>query len=123
MGKSDGSAITILEDITERTIVDVKRMLGLMPLVYEFMSLAFRRKFVKEAFKHYINRFMEILVPVFQYGIDRGEFRPHDPHDIAITFGAIFEGTILLWVYDNTLVDVEKHIRSGIKFLLQGIQA
>ena len=89
-------------------------MIRLMPLAYEFVAWAFRRKFVQEAFKRYINRFMDVLVPIIQQGIDSGEFREIDPHTAAITIGAIFEGTILLWVYDSSLVDTEKHIHDGI---------
>jgi hypothetical protein len=37
--------------------------------------------------------------------------------------GAIIEGTLLLWVYDKSLVDPEIHIHSGMKLLLEGVQA
>lgn len=106
----------------DRASEDVKRMLRLMPLAYEFMGWAFRKKFVQDAFKLYINKFMNILVPVIQQGIDTGEFRDIDPQSAAVTLGAIFEGTILLWVYDNSLVDTDKQIKDGIVLLLEGIQ-
>jgi hypothetical protein len=61
-------------------------------------------------------------VSLIQSGIDAGEFRPVDARQVAITAGAIFEGTILLWVYDNSVVDPECHIRGGIKLLLEGLQ-
>ena len=79
-----------LLEFTEVAIGDVKRMLGLMPLAYEFMSLAFRRKFVQEAFKRYINQYMDVLVPLIQQGIDSGEFREVDAFEVAVTSGAIF---------------------------------
>ena len=119
----ESSVTDRLFTITERTIIDVQRMLRLMPLAYEFISLAFRRKFVQDAFKHYINRYMEILIPILQQGIEAGEFRDTDPLEIAIAIGAVIEGTMLLWVYDKSLVNPEKHIRSGLKILLQGIIA
>ena len=97
-------------------------MLRLMPLAYEFMGWAFRKKFVQDAFKLYINKFMDILVPVIQQGIDAGEFRDINPQSVAISFGAIFEGTLLLWVYDQSLVEPEKHIREGIFLLLEGLK-
>jgi hypothetical protein len=46
-----------------------------------------------------------------------------DVQELAIASGAIIEGTLLLWVYDKSLVDPEKHIRSGMKLLLEGAQA
>ena len=121
--EADGTASERLLYFTERAIVDVQRMLRLMPLAYEFMAWAFRRKFVQDAFKQYINKYMDILVPMIQQGIDTGEFRKIDTRSAAITSGAIFEGTILLWVYDNKLVDPEKHIREGIIMLLEGLKA
>jgi AcrR family transcriptional regulator len=123
MVDSNESATERLMQFADRTSEDVKRMLRLMPLAYEFMGWAFRKKFVQEAFKLYINKFMDILVPVIQQGVDTGEFRDIDPKATAITLGAIFEGTILLWVYDNNLIDVEKHIKEGVVLLLEGMKA
>ena len=122
MVDSSESAKARLLHFANRASEDVKKMLRLMPLAYEFMGWAFRKKFVQDAFKLYINKFMDILVPIIQQGIDAGEFRDIDPQAAAITPGAIFEGTILLWVYDNSLVDTEKHIKEGIALLLEGMQ-
>ena len=119
---ADGSATERMLYFAERASEDVRRMLRLMPLAYEFMAWAFRRKFVQDAFKLYVNKFMDILVPLLQQGIDSGEFRNIDPRSAAITVGAIIEGTILIWVYDQSLVDPEKHIREGIILLLEGLK-
>jgi AcrR family transcriptional regulator len=120
---ADGSAEERLICYSEGVIEDVGRLLKLMPLAYEFMSWAFRRKFVQDAFRLYINKYMDILVPLIQQGIDSGEFRDIDPLSTAITIGAVFEGTILLWVYDKSLIEPERHIREGINILLDGIKA
>ena len=64
---------------------------------------------------------MEIFTPIIQRGIDSGEFRALDASEIAIAGGAIIEGTILLWVYDNDLVNPEYHIRRGMQLLLEGV--
>jgi AcrR family transcriptional regulator len=102
---------------------DIKLMLRLMPVAYEFLALAFRNKTVQKALKVYVNRYMNILVPIIQSGIDSGEFKKVDAKDVAIAMGAVLEGTILIWVYDKSLVDPEKHIRSGFKLLMEGVQA
>lgn len=107
---------------TDTTAKDVKIMMRLLPITYEFMGLAFRNKFVQKAFKTYLNHYLGILIPVIQHGIDSGEFRPADAKEIAIAMGAIMEGTLLLWVYDNSLIEPEKHLRSGMKLLLEGVQ-
>ena len=101
---------------------DIKLMLRLMPIAYEFLALAFRNKFVQGALKIYVNKYMDILVPIIQKGIDSGEFRPVDAQEVAIAAGAILEGTILLWVYDKSLVEPERHIRSGMRLLLEGVR-
>lgn len=102
---------------------DVKIMLRLMPIAYEFLALAFRNKTVQKALKVYVNRYMDILVPIIENGIASGEFKEVDPREVAIAMGAILEGTILIWVYDKSLVNPEENIRSGIKLLLEGVQA
>ena len=101
---------------------DIKLMLRLMPIAYEFLALAFRNKTVQKALKVYVNHYMNILVPVIENGIASGEFKEVDPKEVAIAMGAVLEGTILIWVYDNSLVDPEVHIRSGIRLLMEGVQ-
>jgi len=102
---------------------DIKLMLRLMPIAYEFLALAFRNKTVQKALKVYVNRYMNILVPIIENGIASGEFKEVDPREVAIAMGAVLEGTILIWVYDKSLVDPEIHIRSGMKLLLEGVKA
>lgn len=102
---------------------DVFRVLPFAPLAYEFLSLAFRRKYFKDAFKIYLNNHMKILVPIIQQGVDSGEFRKIDAHEAAIALGAIFEGTILLWVYDNSFVKPENHIISGVRLIIEGMKS
>lgn len=117
-----GSAPEKILAYIDGAIDDINQMLRLMPIAYEFISLAFRRKFVQDAFKHYINSFLDLLTPIIQQGIDDGEFRQVNPLDVAIAIGAIIEGTILLWVYDKTLVTPEIHIKKGINIIFDGIK-
>ena len=117
------SAADAIWAFTETTSKDVKMMMRLLPITYEFMGLAFRNKLVQKTFKAYLNYYMNLLIPVIQKGIEAGEFRPADAKEVALAMGAILEGTLLLWVYDNSLVEPEKHIRSGMKLLLEGVQA
>ena len=107
---------------TEAAVHDYKRMLVMMPIAYEFLALAFRNTVVQKALKKYFKLYMDALIPIIQRGINSGEFRKVDAQEVAIAAGAIYEGTVLLWVYDKSRVDVEKHIRSSIKLLLEGVQ-
>ena len=116
------SATEAISQFTEEAIHDYKHMLRLLPIAYEFLALAFRNTTVQKALKEYFKVYMSVLVPIIQRGIDLGEFRQVDPQEVAIAAGAIYEGTILLWVYDSSLVDFETHIRSSIRLLLEGLQ-
>jgi len=116
------SATEAVLQFTEEVIRDYLKMLRMMPIAYEFLALAFRNKIVQKALSQYFKVYMDTLVPLIQYGIDTGEFRPVDAQEVAIATGALFEGTILLWVYDRSRVDVEHHIRSSIKLLLEGVK-
>lgn len=119
----ESSATEAINRFTEDAIRDYKRMLLIMPIAYEFLALAFRNKTVQKALKRYMQHYMKVLVPYIQRGIDSGEFKPVDAKEVAIAAGAIFEGTVLLWVYDKDLVDVDHNIRSSIKLLFEGILA
>ena len=116
------SATEALNSFTEEAIRDYKRMLRLMPVAYEFLALAFRNKTVQTALSVYFRRYMETLVPIIKMGVEAGEFRAVDPHEAAVAIGAIYEGTVLLWVYDSSLVNLEKHIRSSMQMLLEGLK-
>jgi AcrR family transcriptional regulator len=120
---TESSATEAIWRFTEDAIRDYKKMMRMMPIAYEFLALVFRNKIVQKAFKQYFNHYMDVLIPIIQRGIDSGEFRQVEAEDIAIAAGAIFEGTILLWVYDKSRVDVERHIRSSIDLLLKGVLA
>jgi AcrR family transcriptional regulator len=119
----DMGATDALWKIIELLIKDILRLLRLIPIVYEFIALAFRNKYVQQVLKKYVSRYLDILIPIIQRGIDSGEFRQVNAREVAIAAGAIIEGTLLLWVYDKSIVDPERHIRSGMKLLLEGVQA
>jgi len=116
------SAVEGILNFTELMANDVGRMLRLIPIVYEFLALAFRNKYVQYALKEYLNRYLLILTKMIQRGVDAGELKPVDPTEVAIAIGAIMEGTLLLWVYDKSLIDPRRHILSGMRLLLSGIQ-
>lgn len=117
------SASEAITQFSEEAIRDYKIMVRILPLAYEFLALAFRNKTVQKALSMYLRQYMAALVPIIQRGIDSGEFRPVDAKDVAIATGSILEGTVLLWVYDSSLVDIEHHIRTGMQLLVTGIKS
>lgn len=121
--QSDASATEALQAFTEVAIKDINRMLRFMPVTYEFLALAFRNKLVQKAIKQYMNSYVGILDPLIQRGIDSGEFRSVKPRQVSAAVGAIIEGTVLLWVYDRSLIEPGENIRASINLLLEGVKA
>jgi AcrR family transcriptional regulator len=119
----DGTATAAIGRMTDLVAKDMASFLTVAPIIYSFLALAFRNRYVKRALKEYINRFVDLLRPVIQRGIVSGEFRKVDAQEVAIAAGAVIEGTLLLWVYDHEVVDPARHIQSGMKLLMEGVQA
>lgn len=117
------SATDAIWEMTDLLTKDILGLIRLIPIVYEFLALAFRNKYVQQSLKKYINRYLDILIPIIQRGVEAGEFRQVDTREVAIAMGAMIEGTLLLWVYDRSLVEPQYHIHSGLKLLLEGVQA
>lgn len=120
---ADASAEAEITKFMEASIKGLTHIMRLMPIAYEFLSLAFRNSVVQKVLDQYYTRYMTALTAVIQHGIDRGEFRQADAQDIAIAIGAIFEGTILLWVYSKKSIDLQHNIRAGVEIVLEGIRA
>lgn len=117
------SATDAIWKMTDLLIKDILGLMRLIPIVYQFLAMAFRNKYVQLALKKYINRYLDILIPIIQRGVESGEFHQVDTREVAIAMGAMIEGTLLLWVYDRSLVEPQRHIHSGMKLLLEGVQA
>ena len=121
--EEDAPATERLRRFLDRLIADIRNnWLGMLPVVYEFLALIFRNPLVQKAFRQYLRDYLALTVPIIEDGIARGEFRPVNPRDTALALGALFEGTLLLWVYDPETVDMERNIRSGTAILLEGIR-
>ena len=123
MINSDASTMERLLAYTDRVIKDMESTLKWMPLAYDFLALAFRRETVQMAIRKYYRAHMDTLTPIIQQGIDSGEFTAPNAENATIALSAIMEGTALLWVYDPENIDFEKHVRSSIQLLLDGLKS
>ena len=108
---------------TEEMIAGMHNWVKIIPIMYEFLGRLFRQSVVQKAFKTYLRSYFDLVTPIIQEGIDAGDFKADSAKDVAVTIGAIFEGTILLWVYDSELIDLEKNLLSGTELLLEGLRA
>ena len=86
-----------LEEFLEIFLKDLRGMLKIAPVIYEFYALAFRNATVRRVMQEYLQRFVTTLEPIVQYGIDRGEFEPGNARQVTIAIGSALEGTLLLW--------------------------
>jgi AcrR family transcriptional regulator len=111
-----------LEDYLEIFLQDMGGMLKIAPVIYEFYALAFRNTPVRHVMREYLRRFVTILEPVVQNGMDNGEFLPGDARQTAIAIGAALEGTLLLWAYAPDMVQIESQLRASMALLLKGLE-
>lgn len=120
---SDETAPRKIEALIEITVQDLGKMKPLMPILFEFWSLSLRKESVNQAIKRYYQRFLDLIEPVIQQGIAAGDFRPMNVSRAAITFGAVFEGTMLMWAYFPDRVEFEEQFKITLDILLQGLAA
>ena len=118
----EGSASQRIMDFARHSMEDIKRMMRILPITYEFYALAFRNTKVRKTLRKYLRNYVEVLLPIIRQGIQQAEFRPVDPKEAAIALGAVIEGTTLLWVFDREVVDLERDIVSGVSHILEGLR-
>lgn len=106
----------------ERAGDDMIKMLKWMPLVYDFIALAFRQESISKAISKYYKQNLEILVTLIQQGVNAGELQVDNARDAAIAFGSLIEGTALLWLYAPDDIDIKSHLVSSANLLLSGMR-
>ncbi|HKF35961.1 MAG TPA: TetR/AcrR family transcriptional regulator [Ktedonobacteraceae bacterium] len=102
-------------------IAEMKWMVSLLPLSFEFYAVAARQKTVRQFFKRYFKDYREVLAALVQRGIDRGEFRPVLAESVAIAITALYEGLTLLWMVDPDATQWEQTGESSLLLLLDGL--
>jgi AcrR family transcriptional regulator len=112
----------MLQVYVDLVVKDLKTMEPIMPILYDFMAMGFRRKNIRKLIQRSFQEFIQATEPVIRRGIDHGEFINVDPAEAALTLGAIFEGSILLWSYDPDRIDLKNLIESSINLLLEGLE-
>lgn len=111
-----------LESFVENFTEDVQHLLNVAPVIYEFYALAFRNSKVRAVMQEFLGRFVSILEPIVQQGMDSGEFTPGDARQVTVAIGAALEGTLLLWAYAPDIVQPEKQLHLSMKLILEGLE-
>ena len=122
MVSEDISAKDKLEKFIQMTVKDLNLMKPILPILYEFLAIGFREKSVRNSINEYLNSYIKESIPIIQQGIDNGEFRNIDVEEAALSIGAIFEGSILIWSYDPKIRNLEKMLRSTVNLLFEGLE-
>jgi len=104
-------------------IAEMKWMVSLLPLSFEFYAVAARQRTVRQFLKQYFKDYREVLADLVQRGIDRGEFRPIRAERVAIAIAALYEGLALLWIVDPDATKWEQTGESSLLLLLDGLAA
>jgi len=117
-GNSAREALEKMGDLISSDLIATKPFIS---IIYEFWAMSFRNKAIGKVIRDFLWQYVELFVPVFERGVENGEFRELDPRDTAMAFGAILEGSILVWSYDMDNLDFKHLISSSIKIFLDGI--
>ena len=103
-----GSATERLRTFYRTTIEEIRGLEKLLPIGYEFLALAARRKTVRRVVGEYYHRYHAVLAKLIQQGIDQGEFKEVPIEDTALTLVGMLEGIALLWMVDPEWVDWDR---------------
>jgi AcrR family transcriptional regulator len=123
MVREDISAKDKLDKFVQMAVKDLNLMKPMLPILYEFLAIGFRKKKVRNSIKEYLNSYIKEIIPIVQQGIDNGEFRNVNAEETALALGAVFEGSILIWSYDPKRINLEKMLQSTVDLLFEGLES
>jgi TetR/AcrR family transcriptional regulator, cholesterol catabolism regulator len=120
--EQEGTASERLMQLTHFRVAGLKHMSNLIPIIFEFYAVAVHQQWVKQFIGDYFKRFRELLVALIQQGIDRGEFRPVNVTETAISLASIYEGLTIHWLMDPQIVQWDILSENSIPMLLDGLK-
>jgi AcrR family transcriptional regulator len=100
---------------------EMKWMVSMLPISFQFYAVAARQKTVRQYLKRYFKDYREVLTTLVQRGIDRGEFRLMQAEQVAIAIAALYEGLALLWMVDPDATQWEQTCEGSLLLLLDGL--
>lgn len=102
-------------------VSEMKWIVSMQPISFQFYAVAARQKTVRQVLKRYFKDYREILTALIQRGMDRGEFRPIKAEVVAIAITALSEGLALLWMVDPDATRWEQTGERSLLLLLDGL--
>ncbi|HVN63091.1 MAG TPA: TetR/AcrR family transcriptional regulator [Candidatus Binataceae bacterium] len=121
--KLGGSAIDRFIAMDREMADEMRQIARLRAVMLEFYALAARDREVRSKLRSYFHDTIETIEALVRQGIERGEFRPVDPHQTAIAVEAMYEGLMLVWVVNPATIDLEESSRRATELLVAGLRA
>ena len=121
LGEGEISARGKIEKVTQTFLDGLLAIRPFIPVMYEFFSLSARNPRVGEAIRNSLYGFMEQIQPVFEKGVENREFKNLDPESLVFTYGALIEGTLLIWSCDVEKIDLRETLTNSLKIFFDGI--
>jgi AcrR family transcriptional regulator len=87
--ESDGAAGERLQTFMRLALSDIAGLGRMLPLAYEFLAMASRRKAVRRAMADYYQKYSELLSEIIQQGIASGEFAELDVEQASLSLIAL----------------------------------
>lgn len=103
---------TLVEEITK-----LKPLHGMF---MEFYSQAARTPVIRGHLQRYYDQYERTLTAIFQQGIDRGEFRPHDVQQTTEALMVGIEGAIVISVIREA--DLQSLVNAMLDIILQSVR-
>jgi AcrR family transcriptional regulator len=120
--EAKGTASERLIQLTSDRVIGMKRMSSLVPIIFEFYAVAVHQQWVKQFIGEYFEHFRNLLEALIQQGIDRGEFRPVNAKEAAISLASLYEGLTIHWLMDPRIVQWDILSESSLPLLLDGLK-
>jgi AcrR family transcriptional regulator len=120
--EAEGTVSERLVLLTGDRVNGMKRMSSLVPIIFEFYAVAVHQQWVQQFIGEYFQQFRKLLEDLIQQGIDRGEFRPVNATEAAISLASMYEGLTIHWLMDPQTVQWDILSESSIPLLLDGLK-
>ncbi len=120
--EAEGTASERLIQLTNNRVIGMKRMSGIVPIIFEFYAVAVHQQWVKQFIGEYFKHFRGLLEDLINQGIDRGEFYPVNAAETAISFASMYEGLTIHWLMEPEAVQWDILSENSIPMLLNGLK-
>ncbi len=121
--EAEGTVSERLIQLTSDRVAGMKRMSNLIPIIFEFYAVAVHQQWVQQFIGEYFKHFRELIEALIRQGVERGEFRPVNTTEAAISLASMYEGLTIHWLMDPQSVQWDILSESSMPLLLEGLKA